>query len=185
MRNAKKALLLALCALLLVGASIMGTLAYLTSQATVTNTFTVGNVAITMDEAKVTAYGVQDGDARVTTNTYKLVPGHTYKKDPTIHVASNSEDCYLFVEITKGDNFTLIGLDGWTQITGTNVWYYNSTATANDNVVVFTDFTYSANVTGAVTPSEADLVIVAYAVQKDSFDTAQAAWAATFGQTRP
>ena len=46
MKNLKKALVLLLCAILLVVGSVMGTLAYLTSQDQVTNTFTVGNVEI-------------------------------------------------------------------------------------------------------------------------------------------
>ena len=54
MKTKRKALLLSLCAVLLVVASVMGTMAYLTStSATVTNTFTVGNVGITLDEAPV------------------------------------------------------------------------------------------------------------------------------------
>ena len=59
MKNAKKILVLLLCAVLLVGASVAGTLAYLTSQATVTNSFTVGKVVLGgdaqagLDEAKV------------------------------------------------------------------------------------------------------------------------------------
>ena len=48
-----KVLLLSLCAVLLVAASVLGTLAYLTSQDTVVNTFTVGKVKTTLDEADV------------------------------------------------------------------------------------------------------------------------------------
>ena len=108
-----KAILLALCALLLVAASVMGTLAYLTSTATVTNTFTVGKVEITLDEAKVNVNGqkldvegdVYDKDGgvalapRVQSNDYKLMPGHEYVKDPVIHVAAGSSDCFLFVKV--------------------------------------------------------------------------------------
>ena len=43
MKNAKKVLLLVLCAVLLVGASVAGTVAYLTATDSVENTFTVGN----------------------------------------------------------------------------------------------------------------------------------------------
>ena len=47
MKKAKKVLLLALCAVLLVGATIAGTVAYLTSTTTeVKNTFTAGKVQI-------------------------------------------------------------------------------------------------------------------------------------------
>lgn len=181
MNKMKKVLLVVLCALLLIGGSVMGTLAYLTSTATVENTFTAGSVIITMDEAKVDEYGVpEENAARVITNTYKLVPGHTYVKDPTIRVGANSEDCYLFVKITKGENFTLVGMDGWTRIGETDVWYYNQTAKANDVVTVFNEITYSASVEGNTTPGEEKLVVIAYAVQKDSFNNAKAAWDATF-----
>ncbi|MBQ2690781.1 MAG: hypothetical protein IJF53_01345 [Clostridia bacterium] len=96
MKNTKKALLMTLCAVMLVAASVMGTMAYLTSTTgVVTNTFTVGKVGITLDEAKVTEYGVKDGDTRVMANTYKLVPGHTYVKDPTVHVAALDQDGQL------------------------------------------------------------------------------------------
>ena len=57
MKTKSKILLLMLCAVALVAASVLGTLAYLTSQDTVTNTCTVGKVAITRDESKVGARG--------------------------------------------------------------------------------------------------------------------------------
>jgi predicted ribosomally synthesized peptide with SipW-like signal peptide len=41
MKNAKKAILLTLCAILLVAGSVAGTLAYLTDRSSVENTFTV------------------------------------------------------------------------------------------------------------------------------------------------
>ena len=94
MKTKSKALLLALCAVLLVAASVLGTMAYLTSQAEVTNTFTVGSVSITLDEAPVDENGEATTGTRVTENSYKLMPGHKYDKDPTIHVAANSEDCW-------------------------------------------------------------------------------------------
>ena len=55
MKTKRKALLLTFCAVLLVVASVLGTIAYLTANDKVTNTFTVGQVAINLDEAKVTA----------------------------------------------------------------------------------------------------------------------------------
>ena len=70
MKNSKfrRILLLLACAVLLVSLSVGATLAYLTSTTeTVTNTFTVGNVAITLDELDVDEYGekklVQKEDA--------------------------------------------------------------------------------------------------------------------------
>ena len=103
MKTKNKALLLALCAVSLVTASVLGTMAYLTDNKKVTNTFTVGSVAITMDETKVGVDGKPvDGAAPVKENSYKLVPGQTYTKDPTIHVDPKSEDCYLFVKVENG-----------------------------------------------------------------------------------
>ena len=58
-RNRIKPLLTLCCALLLVAAGVFGTLAYLTGTDTVNNTFTVGNVKITLDEAKVTTDGTK------------------------------------------------------------------------------------------------------------------------------
>lgn len=98
MKTKSKALLLALCAVLLVAASVLGTLAYLTSQDQVTNTFSVGSVVITMDEADVDdSDNDQNTTERDKANSYKLLPGHQYTKDPIIHVDPKSENCYLFV----------------------------------------------------------------------------------------
>ena len=103
MKTFKKAILLVACAALLVGASIMGTLAFLQDKTeTITNTMTVGNVAITLDESVLDANGEKTGVRSTAGNAYKLVPGKTYIKDPTIHVAAGSENCYLFVKIENG-----------------------------------------------------------------------------------
>ena len=78
MKTRSKALLLTLCAVLLVAASVLGTMAYLTSTDEVKNTFTVGKVKINLDEAKVGLDGTPvEPAARVKSNEYKLMPGHT------------------------------------------------------------------------------------------------------------
>lgn len=101
MKTKSKALLLTLCAVLLVAASVLGTMAYLTSTDTVTNTFTVGKVEIKLDEAKVTADGIPvESAARVTENSYKLMPGNTYTKDPTVTVKAGSEESYVRMKVT-------------------------------------------------------------------------------------
>lgn len=101
MKTKSKALLLTLCAVLLVAASVLGTMAYLTSSAEVKNTFTVGKVEIKLDEAKVTADGIPvEGAARVTANSYKLMPGTTYTKDPTVTVKAGSEESYVRMKVT-------------------------------------------------------------------------------------
>lgn len=101
MKTRSKALLLTLCAVLLVAATIFGTMAYLTSTDTVTNTFTVGKVNIKLDEAKANPDGtLVEGAERVKANSYKLLPGHTYNKDPMVTVLSGSESSYVKMTVT-------------------------------------------------------------------------------------
>lgn len=111
MKTKSKALLLTLCAVLLVAASVLGTMAYLTSSAEVKNTFTVGKVEIKLDEAKVNADGIsEEGAARVTANSYKLMPGTTYTKDPTVTVLKGSEDSYVRMKVTFNNATKIIAL---------------------------------------------------------------------------
>ena len=111
MKTRSKALLLTLCAVLLVAATIFGTMAYLTSTDTVTNTFTVGKVNIKLDEAKANSDGSLVANAdRVKENQYKLLPGHTYNKDPMVTVLSGSESSYVKMTVTfsKADELDAI-----------------------------------------------------------------------------
>lgn len=101
MKTKRKALLLSLCAVLLVVASVMGTMAYLTSTDEVKNTFTVGSVNIKLDEAKANPDGtLVEGVDRVKANSYKLLPGHTYHKDPMVTVLNGSESSYIKMTVT-------------------------------------------------------------------------------------
>lgn len=111
MKTKSKALLLTLCAVLLVAASVMGTMAYLTSTDKVENTFTVGNVKITLDEAKVNTDGIPAAPAeRVKANEYKLLPGHTYTKDPTVTVIKGSESSYVRMKVTFNNAAQIIAM---------------------------------------------------------------------------
>ena len=111
MKNMKKIVMGLVCALALVTASVMGTMAYLTSTDEVVNTFTVGNVQIKLDEAKANPDGslVENG-GRVKANRYKLLPGHTYNKDPMVTVLEGSESSYvkMTVTFTKADELDAI-----------------------------------------------------------------------------
>lgn len=101
MKTKSKALLLTLCAVLLVTASVLGTMAFLTSNDEVVNTFTVGSVAIKLDEAKANTDGsLVEGAERVKANSYKLLPGHTYNKDPMVTVLNGSEASYIKMTVT-------------------------------------------------------------------------------------
>ena len=202
MKKAKKIVALLLCAVLLIGASVAGTLAFLTSKATVTNSFTVGKVVLGedgkagLDEAKVDEYGVAVTPAtRVTENTYKLIPGHTYTKDPTIHVGANSEACWLFVKIDNGianieaatttgdDPYTKIAeqivANGWTLLDGeTNIYYKEATKTGETGVdyTVFGSFRLATNA-DVSSYASAKITVTAYAIQKDGLTVAEA-WTA-------
>lgn len=103
MKKTSKALLLMLCAVLLVAASVLGTMAYLTSSDEVVNTFTVGKVEIKLDEAKVDENGqaiTGEGAERVDANDYHLLPGLTYDKDPMVTVLKGSESAYIKMTVT-------------------------------------------------------------------------------------
>lgn len=110
-RNRIKPLLTLCCALLLVAAGVFGTLAYLTGTDTVNNTFTVGNVKITLDEAKVNTDGTPVvGADRVKTNEYHLLPGHTYTKDPTVTVKTGSDASYVRMKVTFNNASKLMAM---------------------------------------------------------------------------
>lgn len=209
MKTTKKTLLLVGCAVLLVVASVMGTLAWMTSTASVSNTFTVGNVSITLDESKVTANGVKDGEDRVTSgNRYKLVPGHSYVKDPVIHVGAASEDCYLFVKIENAvsaledpNNSVAKQMTdlGWVAVTGQdNIYAYygkndsavNESITAQSasaNVTVFERFVVKADADLSTVGESATLTITAYAIQSQGLEdkTAAEIWTAGGFDTTP
>ena len=187
----KKFALMATSLVLVAALAVGGTLAYLTSQDTVTNTFTVGNVTITLDEADVNPDGSPIQNAtRVDANEYKLIPGHQYTKDPTIHVSQGSEPCYLFVKVENGISdieasestiASQMSTNGWVALSDeSNIYYYSGTVDASATAVdtpVFGEFTIKgdANVANYNT---ATVEITAYAVQADGFDTAAEAWAA-------
>lgn len=77
----KRFVAILLCVTLVALAAIGATFAYLTDTKTVDNTFTMGNVAIKLDETNVND---PTGD-RVTSNEYNVYPGAVVKKDPIVH----------------------------------------------------------------------------------------------------
>lgn len=207
MKTARKVLLLVMCAVLLICASVAGTVAYLTSQASVKNTFTVGDVKIILNEkdtdndSDATDNVTIDGVARDAANVYHLLPGREYDKDPTIYVDAASEKCYVFVKVVnkiaaiESPANTIeaqMTAQGWKELAGAeNVWYYdgtlatNSVVSAGAKLVVFETFTIDGAVSNATlatyaTAFNADsyITVEAYAIQADGFTTAAAAWAA-------
>lgn len=113
-RNFVRPLLYVLIAVLLVLSGVLGTLAFLASSTAVSNTFTVGQVGIQMFESKTDKNGVDLDGAEKTSdgNSYELVPGKNYLKDPTIYVKEGSTPSYLFVKVKNG--ISSIELEGET-----------------------------------------------------------------------
>lgn len=104
MKIAKKSILIVLCAALLVGVSIMGTVAYLQSQSpTSSYTITVGNVSIALVEEKLVGseIGYLPVDDQSGVQPHKLTPGTTVDKSVKVMVHRNSQSCWLFVKIDK------------------------------------------------------------------------------------
>ena len=209
-----KTIVLLVIAALLVGASVAGTVAYLIATSDpVVNTFTVGKVEITLDEAQVDPYGTpvknvgtaeepnyqpcELTDAkRVTANTYQLIPGHRYTKDPTVHVSEDSEDCWLFIQIDnsiaaiEAENDHKAGTykidrqirDNWWNYLGEdnegNLYYYTDHSKEGcDEAGVCDHVIFEYFITKAgLEKSELDtyagssLGITAYAVQMDGFE---------------
>ncbi len=189
----KKFLTAVVCIAVVVVFAAGGAVAWLTAETkSVTNTFTVGKVAIELNETMNTDTGT-DGvnDAW----TAQLIPGKEYAKDPVVTVKAESEDCWLFVkfeEINAPKNFldytSALDANGWTKLTGVagvdNVWYREVKKTddvkswhllKDDKVTVNAE-----NVTNKNMPTAENapaLKYTAYAVQRAGFDNAADAWA--------
>lgn len=201
MKKARKALYTLCAALLLVSMTVGVTVAYLTdSDNMVTNTFTTGKVIITMDEAPVDEAGQKTEGDRVQANSYKVYPGGSYDKDPTVHVDPTSETAWLRVKVTftnsaAADALGLPMMAMFQNINSNltigekqydangNVYYiatYNTTVKAGENIVLFDGI----EVPSTLTNDELELLnnvqmqIVAYAVQEDGFTSAEASFAA-------
>lgn len=182
MKKFMKALALVACAAILVVGSVAATFAYLTTKTnTIANTFTAGDISITLTET--------------TGDQYKMVPGTFIDKDPTVTVAATSESCWLFVKIEKSDNFdtymTYTAADGWTIVPGeTDVYYRLVDTSVNEPQLVFPvlqgnsvfakeDCTKAQY--NALTGNLPTLAVTAYAVQFAGIDTVALAW--THAQT--
>ncbi len=169
----KKALILVAALILVVGGVVGGTVAWLTTSTDpVVNTFTVGDINITLTETP--------------NQTYKIIPGTAIFKDPVVTVLADSEECYLFVKLDEAnwsEHLTYAIADGWTKLED-GVYFRVVAATENDtsfNVIKDN----KVNVSELLTKSEVEvlknalpkLTITAYAVQHEGITDAATAWA--------
>lgn len=173
---------------LVIGCTAGGTVAWLVSKpAAIVNTFTIGDINATLTETK---------------REFKIVPGVDIVKDPVATVKANSEDCYLFVQLTEknwpafteADNTTRKVkyeiADGWTKLE--DGVYYREVAkngTTDQSYPVLQD--NKVTVSNTLTKEEAndmdlaikktgapELTVAVYAVQKEGMGSADKAWAA-------
>ena len=182
-------LVMILALTLIVGGIVGGSVAWLTAQTDpVTNTFTVGDINITLAESN--------------NLDLKMVPGKTITKDPKVTVLKDSEACWLFVKVEKSANFddfmTYTMVSEWQQLYVNSVAvpgvYYREVSAADaktgveygiiaDNHVSVKDTVTKADMNALTPATYPTLTFTANAVQKDGFATAKEAWDATFGKT--
>lgn len=198
----KKQIIAGMAAAMVCVGAVGGTFAYLTqTTGEVRNTFTVGNnVQISLDETDVDELGVAVPEAgKVTANEYKLIPGHEYTKDPTVHVDADSETCYVFIKVDNGiaaiesdaegyvNIAEQIARNGWTALPNKSGYYYKTDAVspegADVDIDVFGQFAINkdAYIDAEKAPmdplnlaqyTDATITITACAVQADGFDSA-------------
>ena len=184
-----------LALVLVIGCAVGGTIAWLTAQTDpVVNTFTYGDINITLGET--------------TGATYKIIPGVNIDKDPKVTVKKDSEACWLFVKVEEEGTFvankvTYSIADGWTQGDGTNipanVYYREVNAVTADTsfyvlkgnteypngVVTVSEELTKAEVNSITAENQPKLTFTAYAVQKDGIDDAATAWTKANPTTNP
>lgn len=197
-----RGLVLVLALALIVGVAVGATFAWLTAKTDpVVNTFTYGDINITLAES--------------TGSDYKIIPGVNIGKDPKVTVKAGSEACWLFVKVEeeKWPELTYVNkdgkavrkvnydiADGWMKGDGTSIpanVYYREVAAddANqefpvlkDNKITVSDTLTKIDINEKLTGTP-KLSITAYAIQKDGMDSAAMAWAdihdTTTGATQP
>lgn len=171
-----KAAVLFLTMCLLIGGAVGGTLAWLASSSeTVTNSFTVGDISITLQEHPFTVIDSVNNIVSTTEldktatpvkkiETYKVVPGGEQPKDPFIIVEKNSEESYLYVSIQNNmvinkttiiDGEAIVGTD-----LNTNDWTAIGSNTDTTTGAVTTLYRYKDKVETISTAKDSDPIYV-------------------------
>jgi len=165
---------------LVIGCTAGGTVAWLVSKPDpIVNVFTVGNINATLTETKT---------------EFKIVPGVDITKNPVATVKANSEDCYLFVQLTEANwpAFTEADkttrkveykiADGWTKLKD-GVYYREVTKSDTEDQSFHVLQGDKVTVSNTLTKENADaiagtpqLTVAVYAVQKEGMGSANKAW---------
>ncbi len=197
----KKFIVMALAAMLLIAVGVGGTLAWLTATDSAPNSFTVGNIEMTLLEQE---------------SEFTIIPGVEVEKEPIITILAESEPCYVYVKIEnpmkgyadfgvlKDDAFAPVVNEYWKELDKDfypGVYYYTGDFdTSNVDAVLDPPFTL-VRFSSALEPNDNGtgyeqlpllknnekytITVTAYAVQEATFEDAQAAWAETFGKPDP
>lgn len=178
-RSVSSRAFIALLALVLViGCVAGGTVAWLVATSdTVTNTFTYGNIDITLTET--------------TGTSYKIIPGTDITKNPKVTVKGGSEACWLFVKVEESGTFVAdkvtYAIDkDWTALEGEKGVYYRKvaavTADTDFSVLEGNKITVKDTLTKGdikdIAATNPTLTFTAYAVQQENIADAAAAWEA-------
>ena len=170
----RNVLLILVAAIIISAAAVGGTFAWLAVRTSVTNTFVVGDISISINET--------------TGTTYPLVPGAQIPKDPKIVVHTGSAACYVFVKIEKTSEFdnyiSYTVADGWTELES-GVYYRISELASSDvtyHVLSGDSVWVNSNLTEAdmselkASKDYPELSFTAYAVQMSGVEGINEAW---------
>ncbi len=191
--NKKKTIIAAIVLLLV--AVVGGAIAYFTDTDTKTNTFTIGNVDITLTEPSWDT--TDSNNNNVPDAAENVSPGQTIAKDPTINNVSTTNPAYVFAKVevpcssdtTPIELFTYTTNTGWTELTNasdptlpvactngtaTHVYYYGTGGTlsslaagASTSTAVFSNIALSTGVTGTTSglTGNKSVVVTGYGIQ--------------------
>ena len=186
----KKKIIIASLVLLLVFA-VGGAIAYFTDSESKTNTFTIGNVDISLTEANWSTTDANNNN--VPDAAENVVPGQSIPKDPVIKNESTTNPAYVFAKVevpcttgsTPVEIFSYTPANTWTELTSaavactsggtaTHVYYYGTGGTLSSLAAntaapaLFTSITVSSQVTGANSEGltgNKNVVVTGYGIQ--------------------
>lgn len=174
-----------LALVLVIGCAVGGTVAWLVSSTNaVVNTFTYGDINITLGET--------------TGSDYTIIPGVDIEKNPKVTVKKDSEACWLFVKVEEEGTFvankvTYSIADGWTKGDGKDIpanVYYRAVdavkadtdfAVLKDNKIYVSEELSKSDIQSIT--AQPKLTFTAYAVQKDGIADVATAWSKAVSTT--
>ena len=167
------------------------TFAYLTDEtATITNTFTLGNVNFDdefgsgLRESAVSdesgSYVDADGENKwtVISNEYEnLYAGEVVYKDPTVIMGKESENAWVFAKVTYNkDQYAIEWSEDWVVVTENDDYVVLAKTVAikaKESSTIFTEVTVDKDITEETTLT--DISVSAFAIQAAGFDSYEAA----------